>query len=109
MGQWEEIRSALEERLRVIRSRLGRIRADQRGESVPVERDSQEQAIQRENDEVIDALDAAGRREFDEIRAALARIDQGTYGRCAGCGAAIDPRRLRALPTTLRCLACMSG
>jgi DnaK suppressor protein len=109
MGQWDGIRTALEERLRVVRGRLGRLSADQRGESVPVERDSQEQATQRENDEVIDALDVAGRREYGEIRAALARIDEGTYGRCAACGAAIDPRRLRALPTTLRCLACMSG
>jgi DnaK suppressor protein len=37
---------------------------------------------------------------------ALARIDTGAYGRCAGCDGEIADRRLRALPFAVRCQAC---
>lgn len=55
--------------------------------------------------------DAEVQRDLDELRditAALARIADGTYGDCMGCGAAIDPRRLVAQPTASRCLACQT-
>lgn len=40
------------------------------------------------------------------IRAALVSLDNGTYGCCADCGAAIHPARLRILPFATRCIAC---
>jgi DnaK suppressor protein len=40
------------------------------------------------------------------ISAALRRIDQGEYGRCAECGDAIKPARLRALPEVETCVPC---
>jgi DnaK suppressor protein len=43
------------------------------------------------------------------IEAALARIEQGTYGVCAACGDDINPRRLDALPWTEYCLRCQQG
>jgi len=43
---------------------------------------------------------------LDEINAALARIDEGTFGKCRSCGAAIVEERLRALPYTPFCLRC---
>ncbi len=43
---------------------------------------------------------------LEEIRAALTRIDSGTYGRCEECGGAIAPERLRTLPHTRHCIAC---
>ena len=42
------------------------------------------------------------------VEAAMVRIEDGTYGTCVGCGAAIDPRRLLAYPTASRCHACQS-
>jgi len=39
-----------------------------------------------------------------EIDAALARIDEGTYGLCAKCGAAIPEERLDAVPYAILCL-----
>jgi RNA polymerase-binding transcription factor DksA len=42
----------------------------------------------------------------DEINAALARLDQGTYGRCAACGKGISKGRLQALPYARHCVAC---
>lgn len=41
-----------------------------------------------------------------EVEAALARIDNGTYGFCASCGEGIPLVRLRALPATARCVGC---
>ena len=37
------------------------------------------------------------------IDAALGRLDEGTWGRCAVCGRDIDDERLDALPETDRC------
>jgi DnaK suppressor protein len=39
-----------------------------------------------------------------EIDAAIARIDDGTYGTCARCGAAIPEERLTAVPYATLCL-----
>jgi len=40
------------------------------------------------------------------IRAALERIERGTYGICAGCDREIDLMRLEVYPATARCLPC---
>lgn len=48
-------------------------------------------------------------REVNELRdveAALARIADGTYGRCEECGGEIDRERLDAYPTATRCIEC---
>jgi DnaK suppressor protein len=39
-----------------------------------------------------------------QVRAALARIDDGTFGRCVVDGGAIEPQRLEAVPWTPFCL-----
>jgi RNA polymerase-binding protein DksA len=41
-----------------------------------------------------------------EINDALARIEQGSYGRCVECGQPIARRRLHAIPYASRCLRC---
>ena len=43
---------------------------------------------------------------LDEIREALNRIDQGTYGKCEECGSPIPKARLQALPYTRHCVNC---
>lgn len=40
-----------------------------------------------------------------EVVAALARLDDGTYGTCLDCGQPIDPARLDYRPEAARCLA----
>jgi RNA polymerase-binding protein DksA len=63
---------------------------------------AQEEAV---NDEMI-ALDERSRQQVQEIQAALARIEEGTYGECTRCGASINPKRLEMLPTTRFCVRC---
>jgi len=43
---------------------------------------------------------------LEEIKAALGRIDQGTFGRCEDCQKTIAKERLDALPYTRRCVNC---
>ena len=46
--------------------------------------------------------------ELREIALARKRMAEGNYGRCADCGADIDPRRLLAQPTASRCTLCQA-
>lgn len=39
-----------------------------------------------------------------QVREALARIEQGRYGKCIDCGRRIEPSRLEAVPWTPYCL-----
>lgn len=41
-----------------------------------------------------------------QIRNAIARIDAGTFGRCASCGEEIAPERMRARPISVVCIDC---
>ena len=43
---------------------------------------------------------------IDELRLALERVEQGTYGICQNCGATIDPERLEIVPTATECADC---
>lgn len=44
--------------------------------------------------------------QIEDIVAAIARIDQGSYGLCEDCGKPIPRKRLEVLPFALRCLSC---
>lgn len=41
-----------------------------------------------------------------EIKAALARMDAGTYGKCENCGQEIPYERLEARPASRLCMTC---
>jgi DnaK suppressor protein len=51
-------------------------------------------------------LTSAEGRLLAEIDAALERVDAGTYGLCASCGGDIGYKRLAAMPSATRCIAC---
>jgi DnaK suppressor protein len=51
-------------------------------------------------------LSARGQR--DEVIAALARIQDSTYGQCVDCGHEIPEGRLDARPDASRCVNCQS-
>lgn len=46
--------------------------------------------------------------ELDATRAALGRMDRGTYGRCLSCGVSIPIERLRAQPHASLCHVCQT-
>ena len=83
--------------------RVGTIEADLRSAH---DRDSQERAGEVENDDVLTQLDEMSLAELHQIREALRRMQNGTYGTCAGCGRPIGVERLSAVPTATTCVAC---
>ena len=70
------------------------------------EPDWQERATQLENDEVLEELDEMTLEEIRQIRMALRRMENGSYGICSTCGRPIGTKRLAAVPSALTCVAC---
>jgi DnaK suppressor protein len=89
-----------------LSERLARVRAHTGHREEAVERDSAEQAVQRENDEVVEQLGVRLDGELAAIDAALARVAAGTYERCARCDEPIGAARQAALPFTAVCVSC---
>jgi|SRR5262245_33024623 len=81
MGRYAEIRSLLE-----------RIASDA---NKPLDADFEEQAVERENDEALAALDRIVRAEMKQIEKTLTRLDKGGYGICEVCGGSIAPKSSR--------------
>ena len=100
------IREDLERQAQVLRNRLDAIHSDRTRQRGPLSADWEEQAVELENEEVLAELDVSQRHTLEAIEAALARIDEGTYGECLDCGAKIAPRRLEALPFSTLCITC---
>jgi len=55
---------------------------------------------------VLEALAESEHHEVMRIDAALARIEEETWGRCTACGDRIVDGRLEAIPEAPRCLEC---
>jgi len=96
-------RKELTARLEQLLPQIGKIEAHL---ASPLEKDSQERSLQLENDEVLEALDDAARKELVQIRGALQRLDDGTFGTCDRCREPISKARLAALPTAELCIQC---
>ncbi|ATH83286.1 MULTISPECIES: TraR/DksA family transcriptional regulator [Pseudomonadaceae] len=70
--------------------------------------DFAEQAQQRQNDEVLEALLAEAELGLALVNQALARVADGSYGLCLKCGEPISEARLNAIPAAEYCLGCAS-
>ncbi|MES2539088.1 MAG: TraR/DksA family transcriptional regulator [Pseudomonadota bacterium] len=96
-------KTALEQRLIELGVRLEAIEDELDSHQ---NRDWEELATEREGDEVLEATGNAGKAEIIQIRAALGRIADGSYGTCARCGEPITEARLDLLPWTPLCRSC---
>lgn len=52
------------------------------------------------------ALQDVNEAQVAQIKAALGRITDGTYGKCTHCGQAIAPGRLEIIPYAALCIHC---
>ena len=52
------------------------------------------------------SLEGAARELHDQVRRALTRIEEGTYGKCIRCGEQIVIARLEAMPAAELCITC---
>jgi len=97
--QLEELKSELETRIAKANTSL----------SASHSANWSEQAVERENDEVLVELMREGKEELEQIKLAFMRMDRGHYGTCVACGAAINPQRLNAMPMATLCVECASA
>jgi len=101
------MRKELNHRRRLVLETARRADAELDGlRDSPPTAEIEEGARVRTDEDLLERLGDAERRELSRIDAAIARMDQGGYGVCADCGEEIEPRRLRALPHALRCQGC---
>lgn len=104
-----EVRQELERRASELTVRDAALTRHLRQEDGRLDADFEDRVSFTAQDEVLEQLDDAARAELTAIRAALTRLEDGTYGLCGRCGDPIDVGRLRALPTTLFCVPCASA
>lgn len=106
MKDWSEFKQMLLAKRKEILGRLAEVE-DELDDPLP--KDWEDRATELQYDEIAEGL---GHVELEELRAidmALKRIEEGTYGICASCGAEIRPERLKAVPWTAVCAECARG
>src|SRR3989442_3987670 len=104
----EVLKGMLEDRRREIQAKLRSLRETLPAE-VGVVKDAEEQSV---NDFVRDvelALMEMKSETLGQIDEAMQRLERGTYGACAECGAEIAEARLKALPFATLCVPCQEA
>lgn len=109
MSAHPNIRQQLDTRRKLLSERHERIGRDLARQNEALVADSDDQAIQRANDDALQAIDAAALQEIAAIDAALERLDQGQYGVCVRCEGTIEAGRLAAVPHAITCVRCSSN
>jgi len=99
----DQIKKQLTTRLIELQKRIAAIHKDfAKGRDA----DWAEQAGERENDEVLNALESEAKVEIQQLSNAITRIESGNYGTCEQCGENISKARLEVRPEALRCINC---
>ncbi|MGA7884809.1 MAG: TraR/DksA family transcriptional regulator [Acidobacteriaceae bacterium] len=68
--------------------------------------DVADQAVFSYQKEMIFSQGSEGHTQLSQVRLALERLNEGTFGDCLQCGKAIGEKRLDALPWTPYCIDC---
>jgi len=99
----EQLKIQFTQRIVELQQRIGAIHQDFADGR---DADWSEQAGERENDEVLNALESEAKVEIQHLSNAITRMENGTYGVCQACGEDIDPQRLNVLPAAEMCIKC---
>lgn len=103
----QAVRAQLEQMLHELDNATATLESEGAGESSelshvdqhPADTASEVSDADRENA----VIEAAGSQRA-QVVAALARLDDGTYGTCVDCGQPISPARLEVRPEAARCV-----
>lgn len=98
-----DIKKSLEQRKEDLMQRISSVKT---GMTAEHSADWSEQAQERQNDEVLEAIGNESRNELAQINKALERMDSGDYTSCSHCGEDISLERLEAVPYTHLCINC---
>ena len=99
----EERKKQIEDRVAELTANLKKIEDDL---DQPLPAHLEDQAIDLEDDEVLERLGRTQQQELRLLNDALKRIVDGTYGVCAKCGDDISQARLDAVPYAMICRDC---
>lgn len=102
----ETVKNELLDRKALLEKRADKVERDASHRDDPLSADFAEQAVERENDDVLSAIGAESRHEIDLINKALHRLEENQYGECEECGNDIDELRLAAVPYADLCIGC---
>jgi DnaK suppressor protein len=106
----EDLRRMLDQRRHDLRNEVyERMRAIRDGDPAAAHRmglDASETSIHEDLELAVIQIHA---EMVAAITAALARLDEGDYGRCQACGEEISEKRLRALPFATCCRNCQEA
>lgn len=100
-----EERDETVERIATLTRDLDGVAAAALGANIDDEHDPEGATVAFEREQLAALRDRAT-HSLAELDAALTRLDEGTYGTCEVCEAAISDERLAALPATRRCVSC---
>ena len=96
----------LQARRETLKTRLSSVERDASHRDEPLSADFAEQAVERENDEVLDAIGMEAQHELALIDKAILRLQDDRYQECEECGGDIASQRLQAVPFTDLCIEC---
>ena len=99
-----------EEKLRAQQSLLERnmlsaVKEGRQGNTDDLQ-DAADLAVQSYQKELMFLQGTQGHAQLGQVRQALDRLEEGTFGECQQCGEKIGERRLEAVPWTSYCIAC---
>jgi DnaK suppressor protein len=103
------VRKRLEEACQELEKSIAVLRGEKpavRGRDFP--QDPADAGTNLSEDDRTEAVLHSAMSQRTEILAALARIQEGSYGSCADCGRPIPEGRLEARPEAARCVNCQS-
>jgi len=103
MPDFAAAKSRLDKMLAELEGRQVRIEEDL---NEPLNPDSSERAVELEDDASLEGQAALLAGEIASVKRALARIEDGSYGECVGCGENIASARLEARPEAALCIDC---
>lgn len=99
----EEEQTRLEAELSRIANK-GKAPGDYEARVEEIGRAPDENAVEEEQYETARSIEQSLEVQLRDVKAALARIAEGTYGTCPKCGTPIEQKRLEALPSASTCL-----
>ncbi len=99
----EQLKIKFTQRIVELQQRIGAIHRDFADGR---DADWSEQAGERENEEVLNALESEAKVEIQHLSNAITRMDNGTYGVCQACGEDIAQQRLQVQPAAEKCIQC---
>lgn len=99
-----ELRKRLEKIEQELMADMTRTELEARASSVAEVQDSADGAVSDEAKEALFQKTSLDWNIYAQVRDALARIKNGTYGKCIECGAKISEQRLQSVPWTPYCV-----